>query len=212
MKSGLSLRLNVLNHNEGSVMPQVNNKLPRDLGTNLYLTESYKQDKNCDEQIQQFNQLSKTLSKIYGMMTDIPRTEKLHKEEALAFLIEAIKQMPQDSEDPDLWKKTIKQLNDRIVEMSQNKSREEALAEVSWMISQLVDNLYQKTLARHAVDGDLDKKKEYARCLRTTHTFESFQKKLHEQNKAVSFGAIVDDFIPDWYKNRRQDDSLGRTW
>lgn len=148
-------------------------------------------------QIAEYEELKKTLESIPGLITNIDPRDLKCKEQALAFLIEATKQL-----EPEAWRVRLEELRSRI-HLICKENPSVALSEVSWLVSDVVNNLYPKVLAIQAVAeeklGHKERVKQYRRSLTLDEQRQAFEAILHEQHKPVGFGAVSPDLLPTWY-------------
>lgn len=171
-------------------MPQIIEGFANEINDNKY------------EQIIKYQELKESIDKIPSLITNISKQDQKCKEQALAFLVEATMLL-----EPQEWQSRLHALAERIQNLAKQYETDphHAQTEVSWIIAQLVDDVYEKILAYQAVNasrnGDAAKQAEYSRGLSLNKSLDKLAEALHRINEPVGFGVIMPDLVPTWYQD-----------
>lgn len=126
---------------------------------------------------------------------------KNHKTDAaLAFLIEATKQLYEGD-----WKLSIEEIKQKITEIRDNVE-DPAMAhkQTTWLLNQIIQNLYEKALAISSLNAkaehDIKREVFLNRLFNQQKTIALLKETIKDNNEAVHIGGIHPTLIPNWYK------------
>lgn len=145
---------------------------------------------NSDDICSLFVKIEESVKKRFDI--DEPDRNKLNK--SLAFILEASNQLGDR-----ICIELLRDFQTHLDDFSNPMSKQDVL----WIISQLVDNLYEKTLAFHILHeqklGNSQKIQSLNQSLRMYKMIEKMNAKSHEKGRDFALGGIREDFIPHWY-------------
>jgi hypothetical protein len=157
---------------------------------------------SSEEQVKAFEEFSSFLKTDPSFNIDINDGSYEQTKDALAFMIEATKQLYKDN-----WKAELGSIKTRIEQIRNHSSPEESFRETTWLLNSLISNLYEKSI----VVNSLMAKKENAKSKEDffMRTFKNIKNLENLSNiiikiykKPVSIGGIHHSFLPHWYQKK----------
>lgn len=152
-------------------------------------TEEPSNDQKEPIQVRVFREFSEFLNKNSNMFIDLHNRESEITKDAIAFFVEASKQL-----NGDHWQETIQEVKKRIQNLSH--------LETNWLLNDLISNLYKTSLTvQMAYNGTETKRKQFLlRTITRWNNNQELRKILKEENEQVSIGGILITMLPTWYK------------
>lgn len=110
-------------------------------------------EKNGSTQIKVYLQLVKFLIKDPQIKINLEDKHLEINKDALAFFVEATKQLNQDD-----WENKIADVIEKIQMIRNSNNPEESHKKTTWLLSDLISNLYQSSLAMNMIDPSIEEK------------------------------------------------------
>lgn len=154
---------------------------------------------SCQEQV---DELNKMLRLFEGLSKQFPQFETEIKRSAgsLAFLVEANRQL-----DRNMWHGVLKEIEEKVQEIwrKSDAHKESAFKLTTWLLHDLISNLYQTVLLRQLVEAEKKQNSEAKGVLeqrvKQFSSLELLKKTLKEQDKPIGFAGVHSTFYPIWF-------------
>lgn len=156
-------------------------------------------EKNGSTQIKVYLQLVKFLIKDPQIKINLEDKHLEINKDALAFFVEATKQLNQDD-----WENKIADVIEKIQMIRNSNNPEESHKKTTWLLSDLISNLYQSSLAMNMIDPSIgEKNREFLkRSFTRWSNNKDLRKQIESENEKVSIGGINIRYLPLWYLNK----------
>lgn len=156
-------------------------------------------EKNGSTQIKIYLKLVNFLIKDPHIKINLEDKHLEINKDALAFFVEATKQL--NAED---WENKIADVIKKIQMIRNSNNPEESHKKTTWLLSDLISNLYQSSLAMNMIDPSIGEKNRdfLKRSFTRWSNNRDLRKLIESENEEVSIGGINTRYLPLWYLNK----------
>ena len=156
---------------------------------------------SCQEQVDELNKMLKLFKELSKQFPQLEK-EIQRSQGSLAFLIEANRQL-----DRNMWHGVLEGIEEKVQKIWQKSeaNHEGAFKLTTWLLHDLISNLYQTVLLRQLLEAEKKQNTEAKGVLeqrvKQFSNLELLKKTLRGQDQPIGFSGVHNTFYPVWFTN-----------